>query len=105
MSNDRLPDHLTRVAYVEEKTTLHTLKMMALADRSSVSVLIRKATEALVQKADPDGKLEGEFRRITGIRRSGQGRKGEEAERPTPASKSDKSEPRGRRRTPRGAAQ
>lgn len=83
MSVDRLPEHLSRVAYVESKETLYALKMMALADTSSVSKLIREATTEFLRKRDPKGRLIGEFYRVSGIREQAK----EEGEEPPAAAK------------------
>ena len=57
MAYDRLPDHLIRLSYVEEKDSLKLMKMWALVNESSVSEFIRTATERLLKEADADHSL------------------------------------------------
>ena len=57
MAYDRLPDHLIRLSYVEEKDSLKLMKMWALVNESSVSEFIRTATERLLKEADADRSL------------------------------------------------
>ena len=57
MPYDRLPDHLVRLSYVEEKDSVKMMKMWALLNESSVSGFIRTATERLLKEADADKSL------------------------------------------------
>lgn len=57
MAYDRLPDHLTRLSYVEEKSSVELMKTWAIINESSVSDFIRTATETLLKKVNADESL------------------------------------------------
>jgi len=57
MAYDRLPDHLVRLSYVEEKSSVKLMKAWALINDSSVSDFIRIATEKHLKSANADKSL------------------------------------------------
>jgi hypothetical protein len=46
-----------RVSYVEHKQTFRAMKLLATAKSTSLSLLIRSATEQYLEREDPSGEL------------------------------------------------
>lgn len=68
MAYDRLPDHLTRLSYVEEKESVKLMKLWALVNASSVSEFIRTATGRLLDEVNADKSLTKLGEKVTAAR-------------------------------------
>ena len=61
---DRLPTHLTRLSYVEEKDIIEMMKVWALVNGSSVSDFVRQATAAKMAIEDAGGNISKLTKRV-----------------------------------------
>jgi len=56
-SSDRLPEHLARTSYIEEKDNVLAMKFWALQNSSTVSEFIRTAVVEHFKRVDPKGEI------------------------------------------------